>query len=299
MPDKLEIIDKKIGAWRQGDIAFPEGFLFYYIADLSCALTQPSLSYARKFGAEKSRLAAVPLSSSGIVMLSQTCDVVRSCKERPLVEVGPLAPAEEILTSLRRRKPDSAPNSLDELINEIGAGMRPAYAVLPAASKKRLVVDLDRSMTVEKTVVANWTRVDGWALDNDGRKFAQALARKRVRVAFPDDFNMAMRKLFSRIKKKHDKNSFEGQFLKELREIRVQAFPSWSADEVELTFFFIVISHDSEKQMERDRQIGDWLSMIDQGGRFNVRDGNNQLLREMTADTYLSSDPLDFDHLSG
>lgn len=42
-------------------------------------------------------------------------------------------------------------------------------------------------MTVEKSIVAMWIRTPRYTHDADGRAFAQALARKRVRFAFPDE----------------------------------------------------------------------------------------------------------------
>jgi hypothetical protein len=69
---------------------------------------------------------------------------------------------------------------------------------------QNLAADLDRTMTVEKAVVAGWQRVQGCHSDDEARVFAQALARKRVRVALPDDFTAFIRGLQNRIKEKHE-----------------------------------------------------------------------------------------------
>ena len=52
--------------------------------------------------------------------------------------------------------------------------------ILRAAAAGRLgfAVDLDRVMTVEKSIVADWKRTPGWELDQEVREFAMALARK-------------------------------------------------------------------------------------------------------------------------
>ena len=74
-----------------------------------------------------------------MVMLSQTCDVIRSCRQRPFVEVAPpVEVSEQEVKLIRRLK-------------------RPAFAYVTGTAKKHLVADLDRIMTVEKTIVAEWT----------------------------------------------------------------------------------------------------------------------------------------------
>ena len=98
----------------------------------------------------------------------------------------------------------------------------------------RLVADLDRVMTIEKTGVAVWERTEGCRTDDDAHRLSLALARKRVRTAFPDDFVAFARPLMDRISLKHDKRSDQGHALRALREIRVRAAPSWDADAVEL-----------------------------------------------------------------
>src|SRR5882724_5395250 len=46
------------------------------------------------------------------------------------------------------------------------------------------------------------------------RKFQAALARKRQRVAFPDDFTVLARELQERVAEKHDKKTPEGDALR-------------------------------------------------------------------------------------
>lgn len=82
-----------------------------------------------------------------------------------------------------------------EILRQIERGRRPAYAFLPQLADRHLVVDLDRIMTVEKAMVLSWTRAPGCATDVEARAFAQALARKRARFAFPDDFTFWVKKL--------------------------------------------------------------------------------------------------------
>jgi hypothetical protein len=170
---------------------------------------------------------------------------------------------------------------------------------LPALSDSGLIVDLDRVMTVEKSIVAKWQRTPGYTLDADGRAFAQALARKRVRFAFPDDFTVFAKKLQTRLADKHEKNTDEGRGLRALREIRVHASPTWDADPVTLLFWFIRNDRDTDFEGKSWAELlKGLLRLVPQAGRFRSVDGQVVTLEEMTGADYVGSDPLDLDHLS-
>jgi len=59
--------------------------------------------------------------------------------------------------------------------------------------------------------------------------FAEALARKRMRVAFPNEFNTGLKKFKDRIKRAEEKATAEGRLITALEKIRVQATPHWDA----------------------------------------------------------------------
>jgi hypothetical protein len=186
----------------------------------------------------------------------------------------------------------------DDLV-AIQRGRRPALATLPALASRSLAVDLDRVMTVEKSLMAKWKRTPGYTSAADGRAFAQALARKRVRFAFPDDFTELARKLQARLVDKHEKNTDEGRGLRALREIRVQASPTWDASPVALLFWFV--RHDADIDFEGRNWadlLKEWLKLVPKSGRFTEIDGQVAYLEEMTGADYVGSDPLDLDHLS-
>ena len=217
----------------------------------------------------------------GFAVLTQTCDLVRPSGNRPFAEVSPLVEVN------------------DQVLREIERGRRPNYGFVPGVADRRLVADLDRVMTVEKSVVAVWDRVEGCETEDDARRLSLALARKRARTAFPDDFVAFARRLTDRMSRKHDKQSREGRALRSLREIRVRAAPSWDADAVELMFWFIL--NDGEPAFHPQ----DWehcLTALPQAqstsGRFVGVDGVVLALDDLTARDYIESDPLDLDHLS-
>lgn len=271
--DEAKRIDASLREWRQGDLALEESW-FVHVGDGAAPLSAAAAEAAG--GAQ-----ALTSEVLGLVVVTQTCDIVRSCVTRPYVEVAPLVRVSE-----------------DDL-HQVKRGRRPAHATLPALENELLVADLDRVMTVEKSIVASWKRTPGFTRDADGRAFAQALARKRVRFAFPDDFTSLAKKLQARLGDKHDKNTDEGRGLRALREIRVCASPSWDAVSTEIFFWFIRDDADATFDGKSWADLRkDWLKLVPETGRFTSVDGQVATLQEMTAEDYVNSDPLDLNHLS-
>jgi len=203
-------VDKAICEWRQGDCVLGEHFFVYRD-------TSPSLESGNAPVETTGDNIEIPV--EGFVVVTQTCDILRSSSERPFVEVCPLVLIET-----------------PALFPEISKGRRPQYGAIPSLADRNLAADLDRTMTIPKAVLATWERIPGWASDAEARTFADALTRKRGRFAFPDAFTELVDPLRKRLQEKHDKQSPEGEALRALREIRVTASPSWDASEVTLTF---------------------------------------------------------------
>lgn len=267
-------VDEALQVWRQGDCVVGEQW-FAHRLDPTLAVTDSGRAAAE---------AGIDLAEqevAGLVIVSQTCDVVRSCGQRPYIEVCPLVEVEE------------------GTLREIERGYRPAYAFLPALADRRLVVDLDRVMTVEKPLVAKWKRTTGWTTDSQARAFALALARKRARFPYPDDFTALAKKLERRLAEKHGRDSPEGRALRALREIRVYAAPAWDANPVTLTFWFVRRDEDVDFEGKDWASFVDgWLKLVPQGGRFTTVYGQLTTLDDLTAADFIHSDPLDLDHLS-
>jgi len=267
-------VDAALLTWRQGDCVVGEQW-FVFRTDLERPLTSDGAAAAAE-GVDTAESEVF-----GFMVLTQTCDLVRKSSERPFVEVCPLVEVDEAQH------------------REIERSRRPNYAFVPALADRRLVGDLDRVMTIEKAVVAGWDRVAGWQTDAEARRLALALARKRARVAFPDDFVEFATPLMSRMSSKHDKQSDEGRALRALREIRVRAEPSWDADEVRLAFWFIRDADDTTFEGKRwDQFLVEWEKRIPKGGRFVDVQALVQTLEDLTAREYVESDPLDLDHLT-
>jgi hypothetical protein len=245
----IQEIDAALKQWYQGDYVLGE-YWFVQRFDPKKPLTKDSEEAAT----EEIDLAEVPI--PGFVVITQTCDIVRSCKERPFIEVSPLFEVDQ------------------QRLLEIQKARRPQYAYIPGVAELNLVADLDRVMTVEKAVVAEWKRQRGCRDDEEIRALGQALGRKRVRFAFPDDFVIFVSELQKRIKKKHNKSSNEGDALRALREIRVRASPSWNSPSIELMFWFIRDEKQADFQgLEWNQLLEQWLKLIPESGRFQKVDG--------------------------
>ena len=267
-------VDQRIATWRQGDCVVGDDW-FLFRTNMENPLTDDGKTAVVE-GVQNGETLV-----RGFAVLTQTCDLVRSCVALPFAEVSPLVEVD------------------DRVLREIERGRRPSYGFIPGVADRRLVADLNRVMTVEKGVVAAWERVEGCRTDEDARRFSLALARKRARTAFPDDFVEFAKPLTDRMVEKHDKQSDEGRALRSLREIRVRAAPSWDADAVELTFWFI--RDDDEPAFEPQ----DWeycLTALPQPmstfRRFVRVDGVVLTLDDLTGRDYVETDPLDLDHLS-
>ncbi len=271
---RVASVDGALVLWRQGDCVLGEHW-FAHRLDTSCPITEAGRAAAEA----DADLAEQEV--AGFVVVTQTCDIVRSCVDRHFVEVCPLVVVER------------------ERLGEIERGRRPAYGFLPRLASRNLVADLDRVMTVEKPLVARWERVPGWDTDAEARNFARALARKRLRFAFPDDFTALAKKLSARLGEKHGKDSGEGRALRALREIRVSASPSWDAEKVDVRFWFI--RDDADASFEGEPWAGllaGGLKLVPATGRFTDVHGQVVELEAMKASEYVDSDALDLDHLS-
>lgn len=270
----IEEVDTALKQWCQGDYVLGE---YWFVQ--RCNPHRPLTEVSEEAAQEGIDLAEEEV--RGFVVVTQTCDIVRSCLSRPFIEVVPLVEVDQ------------------QQVSEIQKARRPQYAYIPGVARLNLVADLDRVMTVEKAVVAEWKRQQGCRTDEEIRTLGQALARKRVRFAFPDDFIKFVSKLQDRIKKKHNKSSNEGDALRALREIRVRASPSWNDSNIELMFWFIRDEKQVDFQgLEWNQLLEQWLKLIPESGRFQEVHGLVVTLEDITAKDYVESDPLDLDHLS-
>jgi hypothetical protein len=271
---QIAAIDDVLKHWQQGDCVLGEHWFVhrfnpqYPLTGISADLTDTDADLTES-------------EVKGFAVITQTCDIIRSCGDRPYLELAPLVEVDA------------------QKIQDIKRCRRPQYAYIAGIAEQYLVADLDRTMTVEKSVIIQWECHPGCLSDHDIRALGQALSRKRARFAFPDDFTEFVQKLKNRLQSKHDKHSTEGKALRALREIRVRAEPDWHSTNIRPYFWFI--RHEEDIDFEGaswDTFLDQWESLIPAFGRFQAGEGEITTLEDMTAKEYIESDPLDLDHLS-
>ncbi|MDD9998306.1 MAG: hypothetical protein OXQ89_11235 [Rhodospirillaceae bacterium] len=280
--EAADTIDDELRHWRQGDVSLDTGLEFVHVFDRSRPHTSASVEAVGSNSDERrtAGVATVAEEVEGVAVLTQTCDIVRSCHIRPFIEIAPLVRLDDVtVEQVRRLK-------------------RPTFAYVSSMAGEGLVADLDRVMTVEKAVVANWRRTSGWDTDAENRAFARAIARKRSRFAFPDDFVLAADRFRRRMMEKHNRKTVEGSHLRALREIRVRAEPSWDADAVGLAIWFIKDRDPQGQNPEWPDLVDSWSGLFDESGRFRVKTADACRLEDITARDYVESDVLDLDSLS-
>ena len=278
-------INAALLAWRQGDCILGDHWFTWQYEPMNPvtegAVQAKNSGDSEYFNEIVDQCLTVDEKCPGFAILTQTCDIVRDCSVQPFLEVCPL-----ILVD-------------DAKIKEISKGKRPGYAFLAGIANSNLVADLNRVMTVEKPVVVNRQRVEGCLSDQDRRDFAMALSRKRSRFAFPDQFNQHILSLPKRLQDRHKKNTLEGDILRQMREIRVQAYPSWNADVVKLRFYF-VIKEDADKSVydQAHKFKPDWEGLIPNCPKYPDPELLIVYLEDITAQDYVHSYLLDLDHLT-
>jgi hypothetical protein len=232
----------------------------------------------------------VAIDVPGLVIISQSCDLVRSCAEQPFVKLAAL------------QQVDS------DFLNDVKRGRRPRFALIPAIADRLLVANLDAVCTVEKSIIAAvdpQDRIRGCRTDEEVRGLAFALTRNIERFAFPDDFTTSMRSIQTRILEKHgtttrDKKgrpTNEGAVLTAVREIRVACLPSWSVSDPVLTFYLIFNSR-AEIPADGDEVAEALFKRFKPSGPFKEFVLRLVALSELSAEAYVSSEPLDLEYLS-
>lgn len=261
--------------WRQGDYVLGEqDFIYRFNSDNPVT---PESFAAAKEGGE----AIVAEVVSGLVVVSQTCDIVKDPAKRPYVEVAPIVTASE-----------------KEFL-DIKSGSSPRFATIESLESRKMVVDLDRLMTIEKPVLEQWTKTQGFTSVEAFRKFSEALSRKRMRPAFPDDFNEFLQPLRKQIVKKHGNNSDDGRAMAQITEIRVLPEPDWSSSKIKVhLLFFLKRITTQERKKEIDPLVGAWLEKLDQGHSKYSAQYRLDYYSEFNAEEYILSDRLDYDYLS-
>lgn len=258
---------ERLRDWQQGD----------YTLDVGQIVVVDAMD-----GADLSPLAG---DAVGIAVVSQTCDIVNWGTGREWVVVSPLVEVDEAR------------------LENVRHGTTPAMALLTNPPRPNIVVDLSQAMTVHKSVIAKLTRASGLRTDRDRTAFADAIARKYGRFAFPDAFaEGVLRSLRARIKKSHGRASDQGRTYASIDSVRVAASPSWDSSDVTVGFRFILAPEGrrNEDRVVMNGVLAALLENIEWPAGFRAEDPPFTLLTtdEMSATEWLDSQEVDWQFIS-
>jgi hypothetical protein len=125
LDSEIDRVNSALQKWKQGDCTIGEHIFVHQFDPKQPLITTKPYTVIDEESLVKSVV-------RGFVVLTQTCDLVRDCQDRPYLEISPLI---EIETNF---------------LEEVRKMKRPQYAYIPGIAEKNLVADLDRVMTVEK-----------------------------------------------------------------------------------------------------------------------------------------------------
>jgi hypothetical protein len=101
IPPPAAAIDAQLHDFQQGDALLTGDIPFVFLADYYQPITPESQQAAEADQAvERNSLGTVLVEAPGFAILTQTCDLVRSCSERPLVQVAALVSFEADILDL-------------------------------------------------------------------------------------------------------------------------------------------------------------------------------------------------------
>jgi hypothetical protein len=181
---------------------------------------------------------------AGVVIVSQTCEIVRN--ERLFVHVAPrVQPVTP--TSGHARK-----------------SRMPRYVHLPRLGDNDFVA-LDRLYSIHKNVVADAERIPTVQGAREVAIFGQAVGRYFSRFAYPDEVNEYLDPLARHIMDKAGKpNSAEGKLIEEVVQLRLRSVNGWENPPYDLELLVIVNStalplFPGDEPLPFDEELNAWL----------------------------------------
>ena len=157
------------------------------------------------------------------VVISQTCEIVRPCDQRPMVHLAAVVRLE------------------GRVLDEAKRGWRPQYVQVPWAGDDHFA-DLEVQGSVEKAVLLDASVVAECQDATASMRFADGLARHRSRFAFPDDLAPTLEPLVGRFREKAGKDTPQGRRIDDVVAIRAVATPSWYEAPISVELVFVIES---------------------------------------------------------
>jgi len=173
----------------------------------------------------------------GMVIVSQTCDLVREEARRP-----------DFKASLIRDL-EGEPS-----LSDAQSQASPRWLPLPALGPTYFG-DLDVVVTYSKGVLLLCSEiVEGCRSEDDERMLAECLRRNSGRFPFPDDVQRSLHRLRSLFRKRSGKNSAEGRAVDALLTVRVQPHHLWATSGLAVTVHFVFA--DEWLEASREATVG-------------------------------------------
>jgi hypothetical protein len=192
------------------------------LADAAWPLDDTSIEASARLGGEG--IAVVPRSVEAVVLLTQTCDLQRTTSEYYLCQLAPVFGCAAQFARLVLR------------------GRQPSFAALPWLSDAH-VADLSLITSVERSLIVGSQSLARPRTPKERLHFAEALSRHFTRAALPDSVCTVLAPFLVRIKNKHDKQSDEGECIRKIATLRIEASPDLDAESPSLRVL-IVLEHE-------------------------------------------------------
>lgn len=269
-----EALEDRLVEWQQGDFSLGCGEFWFRDIDLPIE------------GSDETTDFGYDPEIAGFVVISQTCDIVRSPSEVPYVTICPLLPVD------------------DQTLVQLEKGVSPRNCFL-ANCPENIVADLSRAMSISKELLITWERKRGCRNSAEQLEFARALEGVFGRFAFPDDFVVSVGRFRRAVIDTYSKENSElGQAFRSIREFRVFPHEEWSDGESVPVTFIAVLDDLENRELEDRSKIAEVVEKkvksIKWVGVFSLHE--NALLAatygDLTAADYVNSFPLELNSLS-
>lgn len=268
----LQKFQADISSWKQGDCFLTEKEFPYTF--------NPNFTKLYTGDPVEGNASTGIVDVEGLVIVSQTCDVIRDVVKRPYLEVAAL---------VKLNKGD---------FKGVKAGKVSRHLYVPQLEAQQIVANIEMIATVEKLYLMGKDRISGFNTEKEARGFAYALGKKRARFPFPDDFVAVMEPMTSHLKDK-ELEAVEAKAVERVMEIRVKADPTWEGSKIDVELLFITEVTNQEIIDEIEKYVDErWLPLVRDNGKY-VFNYQVKSYDGISAMEYRSSEEYETDHVSG
>lgn len=269
-----QALEDRLVDWQQGDFSLDCGE--FWFRDIDTPLE----------GSDETTDFGYDPEIAGFVVISQTCDIVRSASKVPYVIICPLITV------------------TNEILGQLAKGISPKNCFLTNCPEN-VVVDLSRAMSISKQLLVTWERKRGCRNSAEQLEFARALECVFGRFAFPDAFVDSVSKFRRAAIDTYSKSNSElGKAFRSIREFRVYPHEEWNNTESVPVTFIAILDELEKRELEDRSKIADIVEKkirtIEWNGVFSLHQDVLMVATysDLTAADYINSFPLELNSLS-